>query len=118
MQKYITKMSEKFYCDQLLRSIFGPSVFAEVLILYTEELYKTAVHVVNSLPGKYKQVAEIMLSANWMDAGIQKKLKNLKMDPDALKRSTDELLRILRHPSHSKAFRTYMIPLEDDMAEK
>jgi DNA-directed RNA polymerase specialized sigma subunit len=110
--EFITKVSEKRFCDNFIRSIFGIKTLNEsVLLIYSKELYDNAEEFVKSLPIQNRQVMETFFREG---KSIEEIGKKLSIDNDIVGRIVAEFLRFMRHPSRAKQFSQYTIRLEDD----
>ena len=111
--EFITKASEKRFCENYIHKVFGGHTSTECeVIIYAKEFYENAMKVVKSLSETKCQVMEMLLREGKNEEEIG---KALNMDEETVRYNIASSLRYLRHPNQAKPFRQYMVFLEDDL---
>ena len=111
--EFITKASEKRFCENYIHTVFGGHRSTECeVIIYAKEFYENAMKLVESLSETKSQVMEMLLREGKNEEEIG---KALNMDEETVRYNIASSLRYLRHPNQAKPFRQYMVFLEDDL---
>lgn len=112
--EFITKASEKRFCENYIHKVFGGDTSTECeVIIYAKEFYENAMKLVKSLSETKSQVMEMLLR----EGKSKEEIGNaLNMDEETVQFNISSSLRFLRHPRQSKQFFRFVVRLEDDLS--
>ena len=111
-QDFISKLSEKRYCERLLNDIFLYWLEGAVVI-YSKELYETVLKTVASLPEEEARAMELLCR----DGKSKEEIAQiLGLDKNKTTILLAKAHRDMCHPSRSRNFRPFLIELEDDLS--